>query len=117
MNREVDSKIKFLIKNREKIPENFWTKNEAGNMVVWFLDREDGTAGDYETSQERFGITFDGQVVWGYSSGCSCWSGWESSDYQPPKDYKEFTLDVDAKFQPDWIKENILDEIIEATKK
>lgn len=84
--------LEKLIKNLNKIPDEFWIKAENNKRVIWFLDREDGSAGSYETSQERLGLTKEGEVIYGFSSGCSCWSGWESSDLCPTLSYKEFAL-------------------------
>lgn len=86
------SKIKELIDNRHKIPDEFWVRATAAEFAVWIVDQEDGTAGSYETSQERLGITKDGNILWGFSSGCSCWGGWSDDDYCPTKSYKEFEL-------------------------
>lgn len=92
------SKIKFekeiveLINNRRKIPDEFWQIAENGQRVLWILNREDGTAGSYETSAERMGVTKEGLILWGYSSGCSCWSGWSKDDYKDSVAYKEFAL-------------------------
>lgn len=84
--------ITWILNNISKIPEKYWTKAENDRIVFWLLDREDGTAGSYETSQEKFGITLSGELIWGFSSGCSCWSGWNESDYQKSISYKEFIL-------------------------
>lgn len=89
------TKIEKLIKNLHKIPDEFWVDSGTGRRVIWLLDQEDGTAGSYETSQERIGITREGDILWGFSSGCSCWGGWRTSDYCPTKSYKEFDIDKD----------------------
>ena len=97
------SKIKFeekilkFIKNINKVPEDFFSRRigredlEARD-TIWLMSREDGTSGSYETSQERFGITKDGKIVWGFSSGCSCWDGWSSTDVRDPVEWKEFII-------------------------
>lgn len=87
-----EEKIVRFIDNVAKIPEDFWIQSEKGNEVVWLMSREDGTAGSYETSQERFGITKEGKVIWGFSSGCSCWDGWNSDDLIDPVTWKEFIM-------------------------
>lgn len=89
---KITKEIKFLINKRMKIPSKFWSKAENGEMVCWILDREDGTADSYETSQERLGITLEGNILWGFTSGCSCWSGWEKEDYLKSLSYKEFVI-------------------------
>lgn len=87
-----EKKLLKFIEKLDKIPEDFFTKAENNEEVMWLLDREDGTAGSYETSQERFGITKTGKILWGFSSGCSCWSGWDKNDYEKPVTWKEFTV-------------------------
>lgn len=91
----LQTKLERLIKNLHKIPDEFWVTSETGKQVIWLLSQEDGTAGSYETSQERIGITREGEMLWGFSSGCSCWSGWEKDNYCPTKSYKEFNIDKD----------------------
>lgn len=103
------SKIKFedkllnFIKNINKVPEDFFTQRVGSSWrndsdeaeprdTLWLLSREDGTAGSYETSQERFGITKDGKIIWGFSSGCSCWDGWSKEDIEEPVTWKEFIM-------------------------
>lgn len=91
----LEKKIKKLSKELKKIPDEFWVRSEGGQYeVIWILDQEDGTAGSYETSQERLGITREGDILWGYSSGCSCWSGWDSNDYCPTVSVKEFKINM-----------------------
>lgn len=107
----IEEKIKIIFENVTKIPDEFFVKAENDERVIWFLDREDGTAESYETSQERFGMTKNGDVIWGFSSGCSCWSGWKSGDYCPTKSYKEFKF-AELKFETGW-EENIrIDDIL-----
>lgn len=91
----IKEEMGVLIKNISRIPDEFLVKAENDRRVIWLLDREDGTAGDYETSQERLGITKEGEIVWGFSSGCSCWDGWKSGDYCPTMSYKEFIIKED----------------------
>lgn len=83
--------LQKIIRERNKIPEDFWRKAENGEFVLWFLSREDGTAGSYETSQERFGITKNGKIIYGFTSGCSCWDGWSKDEFTT-KTYKEFEV-------------------------
>ena len=91
---EINKKLAELVEKKDRIPDEFWIKSENGHDVIWVLDQEDGTAESYETSQERLGITRNGDMVWGFSSGCSCWSGWESDDYCPTVSVKEFVVDM-----------------------
>ena len=91
---EINKKLAELVEKKDRIPDEFWIKSENGHDVIWVLDQEDGTAESYETSQDRLGITRNGDMVWGFSSGCSCWSGWESDDYCPTVSVKEFVVDM-----------------------
>lgn len=88
----LEKEIQQLTNNISKIPDEFWVLAENGKRVIWFLNREDGTAGDYETSQERLGLTKEGEIIYGFASGCSCFEGWKADDYCPTLSYKEFTL-------------------------
>lgn len=92
MESKLTKRIEKLIKNRMNIPSKKWSKAENGETVFWILNREDGTAGSYETSQERLGITINGEIMWGFTSGCSCWNGWGADEYEGPITYKEFLL-------------------------
>lgn len=101
MKQKTKEAIEWVMNNIDKIPEKFiedydLDDDNRGDVVdkeevVWLLNREDGTAGDYETSKERLGVRKDKQIVWGFTSGCSCWNGWGLEDYNN-KSYKEFIL-------------------------
>lgn len=93
MAQTIEQKIRRVYRLRNRIPDEFWVRSElTGRSIIWFLDQEDGTAGDYETSQERFGLSRDGEIIWGFSSGCSCWDGWKADNYCPTRSIKEFSL-------------------------
>ena len=92
INMNFKKKVLELYEKKDLIPDEFWIRSENGHRVIWFLDQEDGSAKSYETSKERLGLTRDGQILWGFSSGCSCWSGWNSKDYCPTKSIKEFVI-------------------------
>jgi hypothetical protein len=95
---EIKKGLNNFIKNVSLVPEDFWIRSEKHSyFVVWLLNREDGTAGSCQTSQERLGITKDGRVLWGFSSGCSCWNGWSAGDYFEPVSWKEFEIKLDNK--------------------
>lgn len=93
---QIKEEMEIVISNLQRIPDEFFVPRSRdgadSNPVVWVIERDDGTAGSYETSEERLGITKKGEVIWGYSSGCSCWDGWESGDYEPEVSWKEFKL-------------------------
>lgn len=89
---KIEENILQIIENRNKIPDDFWREAENGRRVIWILNRDDGTAGSYENSEERLGITKDGEILYGFSSGCSCWEGWSKDDYAKSVTYKEFII-------------------------
>ena len=65
--------FKRLKQNLHKIPDAFWVRT-AGNQheVIWFLDRQSPSIEQsYDFEEERFGMTRDGQLIWGFDSGCS----------------------------------------------
>lgn len=90
----LNEKIGKLIKILHKIGKSEWETTVNDYRVIWLLDQEDGTVpeDEYDTSQERFGITREGSILWGFSSGCSCWDGWEPDDYKETISYKEFIV-------------------------
>lgn len=73
------SKIKFhkeiaaLIRNIKKIPDEFFVRTEGGQYrSLWILSRQKPSVKQsYDFDEERFGITHDGRVIWGFHSGCS----------------------------------------------
>ena len=73
------SKIKFhkeiaeLIRNIKKIPDEFFIRTDGGTYrVLWILNRQKPSIQtSYDFDEERFGITPDGMVIWGFDSGCS----------------------------------------------
>ncbi len=98
---ELNESIKILLDNITLIPDEFWHTAENEEDVIWILNRDDGTAGSYETSEERLGITRTGKILYGFSSGCSCWSGWQKDDYKDTITYKEFELMPIGEFNSD----------------
>ena len=92
MTEEVSGEQEIRPEFKGEYPEEFFTKAENGRQVIWLLNRDDGTAGSYETSEEGFGVTNNGEIVWGFSSGCPCWMGWEGSEIKTEPTYKEFLL-------------------------
>lgn len=111
MNESTKEAIEWIINNRVNIPSKYWSKSENEYTIIWLLDREDGTAGSYETSQERLGVTIEGEILWGFSSGCSCWDGWKKEDYDNSVTYKEFILKNVVNYNPSEGKYNIDSDI------
>lgn len=73
------SKIDFvrefnILRNgRTRIPEEFWRRTPSGKWeVIWLVDRQKPSVDQsYDFDQERFGLTREGEVIWGFHSGCS----------------------------------------------
>lgn len=89
--------IEHLIENRHMIPDEFWVKTDADKYeVLWFMDRQKPSVeANYSFDEERFGLTRDGKVIWGFHSGCSCPSPWSSSDFgdaYETREWKEFVM-------------------------
>lgn len=101
------TKIQELIKKRDLIPDEFWVRAEGGeHFVIWFMDRQKPSVEvNYSFDQERFGITKDGLVIWGFDSGCSCPNPWDSSDNfegYSTREWKEFEVNPETAFDADW---------------
>lgn len=86
---KIKTKLNKLIKNRTKVPDEFWVDG-----AIWFHEAETSSGG-YDWSSERLGIKFDGNVVWAFDSGCSCNSPWESFDINSCESvsHKEFVIE------------------------
>lgn len=66
--------LDYIIENKDLLQdEPIWKKTDGGMYEVhWFLDRQKPSVeADYSFDEERFGITKDGQLIWGFDSGCS----------------------------------------------
>lgn len=111
------SEIKFkdeiirLIENIHKIPDEFFVQTDGGySRVIWFMDRQKPSVeADYNFDMERFGITKEGQIIWGFDSGCSCPSPWSQEDYGDKsyftKTWKEFETTPENSFDKGWDEE------------
>lgn len=100
--------IESLIENRHKIPDEFWVQT-GGRMyqAIWFMDRQKPSVEQsYDFAEERFGLTKDGKIIWGFDSGCSCPSPWSQDDFGDQnysiKEWKEFEVDPEKSFDADW---------------
>ena len=104
------SDIDFLKKNFTKIPQGYLSTTNDGLPIVWLIDRQKPSVeADYSFDEERIGITYRGEFIWGFDSGCSCPTPWgETADAQQykieEKTWKEFV--VSAKdFDVNWKEE------------
>lgn len=99
--------IQTLIENRDKVPDEFWVRTGGGSFrVLWFMDRQKPSVEpSYDFDEERFGLTREGKVIWGFDSGCSCpspWSGEDFGDKYSVKEWKEFLTTPETAFDKDW---------------
>lgn len=84
--------IKKIVKNWEEIKKNQGKDYSWGcpkSIAVW-IGKSD-IADSYEVDEEWIGISPQGNIVWAYASGCSCWDGDYDEDTKPT--VKEFTLE------------------------
>lgn len=98
--------IEKLLKNLNKIHINEWQKTRDGKNVLWFMDRQKpSVVPDYSFDEERFGVTYEGQIIWGFDSGCSCPSPWNErpdSEQYEIKTWKEFLSSPEQAFDAGW---------------
>jgi hypothetical protein len=105
---DIKKDLDTLIKNTAKIPDEFWTRTSGGMYrVIWFIaGQKPSIESSYDFDEERFGLTQDGKIIWGYDSGCSCPSPWSAEDYGDKnysvKEWKEFQLTAMPEFDPEW---------------
>ena len=81
-----------IVKNWEELQKS-QTEKEIGwthpkSTAVWCAKSD--TAGSYEVDEEWIGVSPQGNIIWAYASGCSCWAGDYDEDKKPT--VKEFTL-------------------------
>lgn len=95
--------MSILIRNYKKIPEHFWSVSK-GIRVCWFMDRQKPSVeACWDFDEERFGITNEGKIIWGFDSGCSCPCPWEDAhDPYTVKEWKEFLSSPEQAFDADW---------------
>lgn len=100
----LQEKIKLLLEKLSSLPKSLFTETDGGKYkVLWLLDRQKPSVEqNYDFDKERFGITQDGKIIWGFDSGCSCPSPWSQSDYGDEnygvKEWKEFQLEKFPEF-------------------
>ncbi len=99
--------IDWVIKNWAKIPEQYKEEIVDGksSKVVLLLDRQKPSVeADYSFDEERITINEQGQIIWGFDSGCSCPSPWHDSApqcYSCTESWKEFVVNDLKGFDPD----------------
>lgn len=114
--------IESLIKNVKLIPESFWKETDGGKYkVIWFLNRQKPSVEQsYDFDEERFGITSEGKIIWGFDSGCSCPSPWSSADFGDEnykvKEWKEFVVSPETAFDAGW-EDECYNKLLEILKK
>lgn len=65
--------VQKLLEVRALLPMDLFRPTEGGNYrVLWFINRQKPSIeACYDFDEERFGITIDGNIIWGFDSGCS----------------------------------------------
>lgn len=122
--------VDWIGKNWDKIPDSFKRDirpNTYSNVpelkleehiVVLLLDRQKPSIEQsYDFNEERIGITKTGKIIWGFDSGCSCPSPWDSNFpgcYTVSKEWKQVELEA-KNFDEGWLEE--AQEKIEEIKK
>lgn len=116
MAKDLTKEIAWIVKNWKKIPDTFKVnlQGEAGSygynstpisgvsleghVVVLLLDRQKPSVeADYSFDEERIAVNAEGQVIWGFDSGCSCPSPWHDSYpncYSCASGWKEFVVNI-----------------------
>lgn len=56
----------------------------------------------YEVDEEWIGITREGEFVWAYASGCSCWDGNYDTKKMDDKEIKAFKFYHDENLNTNW---------------
>lgn len=102
------SSIESALKDINLIPEEFFVITDGGRYrVLWLLDRQKPSVeADYSFDMERYGVTREGKIIWGFDSGCSCPSPWSSSEFGDDRysvgEWKEFEINPESGFDADW---------------
>lgn len=85
----LDQAIQYIVSNWEKIKSGQkigWSYPKS--IAVWVAKSD--LADSYEVDEEWIGISPQGNIVWAYASGCSCWDGDYDEETKPTM--KELTL-------------------------
>ncbi len=94
--------IARLIQKRNLIPDEFWVRIKD-YRCIWFIDgQKPSVEACYNFDEERFGVTRDGKIIWGFDSGCSCPSPWDEDPEYTVKEYKEFVVGEMPELDPKW---------------
>lgn len=109
---ELREKLTRLVEQRGQIPDEFWVRTPADKFrAIWFVDRQKPSVeACYSFDEERFGLTIDGSLIWGFDSGCSCPSPWSANDFGDAydvKEWREFEVDLNFGLDEGWIGESI----------
>lgn len=91
--------IKEIVKDWEVLHKAQNTGYSIPKSVAVWCAKSD-TAGAYEVDEEWVGISPQGNIVWAYASGCSCWDGDYTEDTKPT--LKEMELVHKQHTPEDW---------------
>ena len=111
-----NKKIEELLEKLPELSDDLFIETDGGSYkVLWLLDRQKPSVeACWDFDEERFGITKDGKIIWGFDSGCSCPSPWSAADFGDAsynvREWKEFELGKFPEFDEKW-KEEIIENI------
>lgn len=102
-----NKEIEELLANLDRIPDEFFVRTDGGKYrALWIMSRQKPSVeANYTFDEERFGITNDGRVIWGFDSGCSCPSPWGSDSYgddYSTREWKDFEVNPETAFDAGW---------------
>lgn len=106
-------KIELLLEKLPSLPETLFEETDGKKYkVLWLLDRQKPSVEvSWDFDEERFGITKNGEIIWGFDSGCSCPSPWSAQDFgddsYETNTWKEFILNDFPEFDIEWQEEII----------
>lgn len=70
---DLNKAVKEFMGFRHELPTALFRQTESGKYrVYWLVSRQKPSVeADYSFDEERFGITLEGHIIWGFHSGCS----------------------------------------------
>ena len=69
----LNNAMKEFTENRHRFPMALFRETEhRKHRVYWLISRQKPSVEqDYTFDEERFGVTLEGNIIWGFDSGCS----------------------------------------------
>jgi hypothetical protein len=95
---ELQQAIKKILDNWN----NLHREVKDGHEAVWVAKSD--IADSYEVDEEWIGVKGNGDLVWAYASGCSCWDG----DYDTAVEKTVKVFNLNHKWSPEEWEEKII---------